>query len=56
MKVVVISDFESRNYLYTALILKDTERIKWSVFELNNVDYDKYVEELTKAVTKLEQL
>uniref|UniRef100_A0A183V0M0 Replication protein A subunit n=1 Tax=Toxocara canis TaxID=6265 RepID=A0A183V0M0_TOXCA len=34
----------------------DAERIKWNVVELNGVDYDKYVDELTKAVAKLEEL
>uniref|UniRef100_A0A915C2S8 Replication protein A subunit n=3 Tax=Parascaris univalens TaxID=6257 RepID=A0A915C2S8_PARUN len=34
----------------------DAERIKWSVLELNNVDYNKYVEELSKALKVVEQL
>lgn len=34
----------------------DEEKIKWSVFDINEVNFDKYTDELTKAVTKLEQL
>ncbi|VDN04151.1 unnamed protein product [Thelazia callipaeda] len=34
----------------------DEEKIKWSVFDINEVNHDKYIDELTKAVSKLEAL
>ncbi|EJW86244.1 hypothetical protein WUBG_02846 [Wuchereria bancrofti] len=32
------------------------EKIKWSVFDINEVNHDKYIDELTRAVSKLEKL
>ncbi|VDO13359.1 unnamed protein product, partial [Brugia timori] len=32
------------------------EKNKWSVFDINEVNYDKYIDELTRAVSKLEEL
>ncbi|CAG9540713.1 unnamed protein product [Cercopithifilaria johnstoni] len=32
------------------------EKIKWSVFDINEVNQDKYIDELTKAVNKLEEI
>ncbi|KAL4002081.1 replication factor-a protein 1 (rpa1) family protein [Acanthocheilonema viteae] len=32
------------------------EKIKWSVFDINEVNQDKYIDELTKAVNKLEEM
>ncbi|KAM3724830.1 putative replication factor Asubunit [Dirofilaria immitis] len=34
----------------------DEEKIKWSVYDINEVNHDKYIDELTKAVTKLEEI
>uniref|UniRef100_A0A0R3RIM8 Replication protein A subunit n=1 Tax=Elaeophora elaphi TaxID=1147741 RepID=A0A0R3RIM8_9BILA len=32
------------------------EKIKWSIFDINEVNQDKYIDELTKAVNKLEEM
>uniref|UniRef100_A0A915Q761 Replication protein A subunit n=1 Tax=Setaria digitata TaxID=48799 RepID=A0A915Q761_9BILA len=34
----------------------DEEKIKWSVYDINEVNQDKYIDELTKAVNKLEEM
>ncbi|VDK45473.1 unnamed protein product [Anisakis simplex] len=38
------------------VIFQDAQRIKWTVFDVHPVDYDKYANELTKAIEKLESL
>lgn len=38
------------------LVSQDATRVKWNVYDVNDVNHDKYIEELTKAVEKLEKV